>query len=426
MQVRAWTLRLKQSGHLWSQCFKEFMLKDLEFEELSSEPNLYRKVLKLEDGAMHELLVGTYVDDCVIAASSEAARQWYLSRLSKRFPVNPKSTGIISFAEPGRILSMQVRYDIEKGILEFDQMEAIEALAKKLGVEKRKPRSLPIDPNCDLPKLKEAEADVTDYMSIIGSCLHIAQVSRPDIAFAMGVLSRHSATPGEKHMEAALDLVSYLLKTKHLFIGYQRTKESVNVPTIYEKSKWAGDISPVPKKSIEERLMASVPVPEPNSPDMFCDADYAGDKETRRSTSGMIVMMNGGPISWSSRLQKLVALSSAESEIYAVADSVKEALHVKLMCEDCGLREPGVPMTVWEDNAAAIHLGHGLRGNNKQKHFAVRLRFLWEHIHCKNIEFAKIGTGDQLADALTKQLPGPAFIKFRNQILKSNKGHRAT
>ena len=79
-----------------------------------------------------------------------------------------------------------------------------------------------------------------------------------------------------------------------------------------------------------------------------------------------------------------------------------------------------------EDNAAAIHLGHGLRGNNKQKHFAVRLRFLWEHIHCKNIEFAKVATGDQLADALTKQLPGPAFIKFRNQILKSNKGHRAT
>ena len=83
-------------------------------------------------------------------------------------------------------------------------------------------------------------------------------------------------------------------------------------------------------------------------------------------------------------------------------------------------------MAVWEDNAAAIHLRHGLRDNNKQKHFAVRLRFLWEHIHNKNIEFAKIATGDELADALlTKQLPGPAFIKFRNQIPKRNKDHRA-
>ena len=416
---------LKQSGHLWSQCFKEFMLKDLGFEELSSEPNLYRKVFKLDDGVEQELLVGTYVDDCVIGASSEAARQWYLSRLSKRFPVNEKSTGIISFEEPGRILSMQVKYDIVKGILEFNQMEAIEALAKKFGVEKRKPRSLPIDPNIDLPKLKTAEVNTTDYMSIIGSCLHIAQVSRPDISYAMGVLSRHSATPGVQHMEAALDLVSYLLKTKHLFIGYRRDKDDLNKPVVYEKSQWAGDIKPTPKKlSIEERLVASTPTPMSNSPDMYCDADYAGDKETRRSTSGMIVMMNGGPISWSSRLQKLVALSSAESEIYAVADSVKEALHVKLMCEDCGLREPGEPMTVWEDNAAAIHLGHGLRGNNKQKHFAVRLRFLWEHIQCKNIEFAKIDTKEQLADAFTKQLPGPAFLNFRNKVLKSNKGHQ--
>ena len=416
---------LKQSGHLWSQCFKEFMLKDLEFEELSSEPNLYRKVFKLDDGTKQELLVGTYVDDCVIGASSEAARQWYLSRLSKRFPVNEKSTGIISFEEPGRILSMQVKYDIEKGILEFNQTEAIEALAKKFNVEKRKPRNLPIDPNVDLPKLKSAEVNTTDYMSIVGSCLHIAQVSRLDIAYAMGVLSRHSATPGVQHMEAALDLVSYLLKTKHLFIGYRRDKDDLNNPVIYEKSRWAGESKPSPKKqTIEERLVASVPTPMSNSPDMYCDADYAGDKETRRSTSGMIVMMNGGPISWSSRLQKLVALSSAESEIYAVADSVKEALHIKLLCEDCGLREPGVPMTVWEDNAAAIHLGHGLRGNNKQKHFAVRLRFLWEHIHSKSVEFAKIDTKDQLADALTKQLPGPAFLKFRNQILKSNKGHQ--
>jgi hypothetical protein len=84
-----------------------------------------------------------------------------------------------------------------------------------------------------------------------------------------------------------------------------------------------------------------------------------------------------------------VALSSAESEIYAAADSAKEALHVKLMCGDCGLCEPGIPMAVWEDNTAAIHLGHDLRGNNKQKHFTVRLRFLWEHIHNKNKNPAK-------------------------------------
>ena len=77
--------------------------------------------------------------------------------------------------------------------------------------------------------------------------------------------------------------------------------------------------------------------------DFYCDADHAGDRLTRRSTSGFIVMMNGGPISWGSKLQKLCAQSSAESEIYSVTDSTKEALHLKLLCEESGIRRPGNP-----------------------------------------------------------------------------------
>ena len=96
-------------------------------------------------------------------------------------------------------------------------------------------------------------------------------------------------------------------------------------------------------------------------------------------------MMNGGPISWQSRLQKLVALSSAESEIYAVTDSVKEAIHIKLMAEETGVRKPGVPLVIWEDNTACVHLGHGLRGSKSAKHFIVRLRFLNEHIHTTRV-----------------------------------------
>jgi hypothetical protein len=86
--------------------------------------------------------------------------------------------------------------------------------------------------------------------------------------------------------------------------------------------------------------------------------------------------MNNGPISWSSRLQKLCAQSSAESEIYAVTDSAKEAVHIKLLCEDQFIREPGRPLTIYEDNTACIHMGHGLLGSKAAKHVAVRLRFL--------------------------------------------------
>jgi len=64
--------------------------------------------------------------------------------------------------------------------------------------------------------------------------------------------------------------------------------------------------------------------------------------------------MNGGPVSWASRLQKLCAQSTAESEIYAVTDCVKEAIHLRLLCEEAEVRKVGIPMTIWEDNNACI------------------------------------------------------------------------
>jgi len=171
-------------------------------------------------------------------------------------------------------------------------------------------------------------------------------------------------------LQVALDLINYLYNTRTLSIQYSRKKDGQL--QIFDKAS-----SLKKQRSIEERLKSSVPrtKKDSNEPDMYTDADYAGDINNRRSTSGIIIMMNGGPISWSSRLQKLCALSTAEAEIYAVIDSVKEAIHIKLLCEECGIRELGRPITIWEENNACIQMGHGLRGSKAAKHYEVRLRF---------------------------------------------------
>ena len=384
------------------------------FTEMTGDSNIYRKVFCL-NGREEELVLGQYVDDSIILASSPEAQQWLMERLSKRFPVNPNSSGNISFGEPGLILSMNVRYDIERGILQFDQSHAIEHLAKKLRLTDCAPRSLPVSPDLNLPKLKVPEVDVNQYLSVLGSVLHIAQVSRPDISFACGALARHSAAPGVAHYEAALDLVKYLYSTKNMYIHYQRCGDGGNDPEMYERGLKTDSSSPM---TIEQRLVASVPSNDTPSPTAYVDADYAGEKETRRSTSGFIVMMNSGPIAWSSRLQKLCAQSSAESEIYAVCDAAKEAIHIRLLCEEMGTREPGVPMRIYEDNSACVQMGHSIRGSNAAKHFEVRLRFLHERIQLKEIEFAKIATADQLADPFTKPMPFPAFARFRDVMLR--------
>ena len=91
---------LKQSAHHWQQCFKTFLTEDprynMGFHEMTGEPNMYRKRFEL-NGKMEEVLLGIYVDDCLLLSSSSEAREWFMSRLKARFPVNPKSTGSISF-----------------------------------------------------------------------------------------------------------------------------------------------------------------------------------------------------------------------------------------------------------------------------------------------------------------------------------------
>jgi transposase InsO family protein len=403
---------LVQSGHAWSECFKEFLLKDktynMEFTELTAEPNMFRKSYMV-DGKEEEIIIGQYVDDCLIAASSQQVLTEFMDKLKSRFPVNEKSSGAISVNDPGLLLSMQVKYDKSKGVLQFNQERAIETLAKRMEVTTDYPRRLPIRSPCELPKLETAEVSQKEYLSVIGSCLHICQVSRPDCAYAVGVLSRHSATPGHVHMEAAKDLVRYLYQTKELCIQYVRSKEPGDI-NIHEGTSLSS-------KKIEERLIASTPVFQSNEVYQMCDSDYAGDKITRKSTSGWISFMNGGCISWASRLQKLCAQSSAEAEIYAVVDSVKEAIHLKTLCEECNIRNPETPMNIWEDNNACIQMGHGLRGNKSAKHYEVRLRFLTENVKSRTIEFSRISTQEQIADGLTKPLPRILFEKFRAKTL---------
>jgi hypothetical protein len=410
---------LRQAGHAWGNCFKDFLLRDPEynmgFRELTADPNLYVKNFVL-DGKPQQIVLGVYVDDCLAAFSSREAKEWYMERLGKRFPVNPNSTGDITMEKPGLVLSMEVKYDRAAGIVTLRQKGAIEALAAKVGVTGMPPRSLPITAAIQLPKLKVAEVSQTEYLSIVGSCLHICQVSRPDCSYAIGVLCRHSATPGKQHLECAKNLVNYMYNTRELSIRYTRSAHG-NDPEIFQRGSKVTLRTSSEAMTIEERLVASVPEPAANSPDLYIDADYAGDAETRRSTSGLLIMMNGGPIVWSSRLQKLCAQSTAESEIYAVTDSLKEAISLRLLCEECGIREPGIPMRIWEDNNAAICLGHGLRGSKASKHLAVRLRFLNEHAHDGTVEFARINTKDQRADVFTKALPGPTFLKFRNEMM---------
>jgi hypothetical protein len=263
--------------------------------------------------------------------------------------------------------------------------------------------------------------------------VHVFIFAKSAVLTAVSQLVSHAATPGIEHMTAAKDLIRYMYHTRDHCIQYKSTDNPIsNQPYVFERAfhptdapieDWKEDLSlkyklAIPPRTIEERLeQGHTPAPHANHPITYIDANLGGDRITRKSTSGLVVMMNGGPIAWSSRLQKLCAQSSAEAEIIAVVDSVNEALHIKLLCEESEIRPPNIPLEIQEDNNACIHLAHNLRGSQQAKHYELRLRFLNEHVHENNIEFSRVDTTQQLADGFTKALSLPNFRIFRNWML---------
>ena len=257
-------------------------------------------------------------------------------------------------------------------------------------------------PNAVLPRLKEREVPVTtfDYLSVVGSLIHFANCMRPDISYAVGMLARHGLCPGKAHVRAAKRAVMYLYNHRELGITYRRPSVpgEKNMPRIHEGAKH-------PLDNGLNRLQT------------FADSDYAGD-ETKKSTYGTVVMMNGGPIAWSSTMGKTIATSTCEAEIHAAVIAVKDAIHIKKMLQDLELYPDNRPLEIAEDNSAAIaQANSGIKYIRNAKHYEIRLRFLQQKVVDKEIEFKYCPTDHQIADFFTKPLDESKFLWFRQSLM---------
>lgn len=189
------------------------------------------------------------------------------------------------------------------------------------------------------------------------------------------------SNPGPTHIEAAKRILRYLKGTKSHHLRYKtRTDDSSNVLFGY------------------------------------VDADHAGDKDDRKSVSGYILMLNGGPVSWSSRKIKVTSLSSFESEWYSASMCGCEVQVLRRTLEELGFVQDA-PTVLFEDNAACIYSSDPDRPmNSRSKHIDTRVFKLRELVGDKVLQLVKISSGEQLADNLTKGLPECSVLKFCQQV----------
>ena len=139
----------------------------------------------------------------------------------------------------------------------------------------------------------------------------------------------------------------------------------------------------------------------------YTDSDMAGDVDTRKSTSGYLVTFAGGAVSWQSRLQKCVALSTTEAELIAVVEACKELLWMKRFLGELGCAQERY--VLYCDSQSAIHLGKNSTFHGRSKHIDVRYHWIRDVLDSKLLELEKIHTNDNGSDMMTKALPRGKF-----------------
>jgi hypothetical protein len=214
------------------------------------------------------------------------------------------------------------------------------------------------------------------YLELIGSLQFLSCTTRPDISQAVGVLSRFRGQPTTAHWNGAIRVLKYLINTKDMGIVYG------NGAT----------------KGLE----------------CYVDADFAGDLDSRKSTTGFVFLLNGSAISWGSKKQTSVATSTVEAEYIAAATAIKEAMWMGRMLEELGMSVG--PITLYCDNQGCISNLKNHLVSKYTKHISVSYHYAREHVAWGHINPVYISTTENMADMFTKPLSPLVFIKHRNKI----------
>jgi hypothetical protein len=146
----------------------------------------------------------------------------------------------------------------------------------------------------------------------------------------------------------------------------------------------------------------------------YSDANYGGDLQDRKLTSGMVFTLFSGSISWASTKQKTVAIATIIAEYVALTPVIKEALWLKQLFEEISI--PMGSIEVKTDAQGAMDLATNARFSQKTKHINIRHHFIRDHINTKEIDLKHVPTGEITADILTKPLPRPAFELLRSKL----------
>lgn len=353
---------LKQSSLVWYEKVKN-LLCNIGFKNSKYEPCLFTKF-----NNDVKLIITLYVDDFLIFSNNAQETDRLKATLNSEFKI--KDLGSVR-----KYLGMRINVDRECNSITVDQQQYIEQLLSKFDMSESRPADTPIECKLNLEKSENCNSELP-YQKLIGSLMYLAVLTRPDIAYSISYLSQFNNCYNEVHYNYAKRILKYLHKTKHYCLKYN--------------------------KGNNEQLEG------------FVDSDWASCELDRKSFSGYCFIMSGSVISWQSRKQQTISLSSTEAEYVSLSEGSREAIYLRNLLYE--LTGKLCVIKLYCDNQSALKLATSPQSNNRTKHIDVRFHYVRDAIKKNLINVSYTQTQEMPADLLTKGLPSVKHYKFMKML----------
>lgn len=356
---------LKQAARAWNKIFHE-ALTEFGFIQNDIDKCLYS--LNDERNTCYLII---HVDDLLIVSNNLILIDNLKDHLTSKFELK-------DLGNAKHFLGIDITKD-DEGNYHLSQLRYIEKIVADAGLMDGKPSKCPLMTGYFKHVDNEPLKTNNEYRKLIGMLLYVSNNTRPDIAASVSILSKKVQCPTKTDLNEVKRVIRYLSATKELKL---KLSNKNNVEDIH----------------------------------IFTDASWAEDPSDRKSTSGYLCRLNGGTISWCSRKQDIVALSSTESEYIALTEGCKELKWTRMIAKM--FKEISIPskVTVYTDSQSSIKLITNQKFSNRSKHIDTRYHYVKQLVDDGEIELKYCQTDVNVADMMTKPLGPLKIAQLRRMI----------
>ena len=319
------------------------------------------------------MILTIWVDDILLFGTSEELIEQTISDIRQIWEVTV-------LGEPAKIVGIEITQSEDSS--KIAQKVYINSILERESLSRINSVATPLDSNIRLePNPDGNEGNRSNsFARLLGELQYLANCTRPDIAFAVNRLASYTANPSLQHFAAVKRILRYLAGTQDHGITYSKNHDNVDTNYFYG----------------------------------FADAAYANHDDLK-STSGYVFLASGGAITWKSKKQTTITLSSTEAEYIALSEAAREACWLRNLYDELGYNQQ-FPITIKGDNDGSIAMARNQQFHSRSKHIAIRWHWIRDLVDQELIKIETCRDPQQTADVLTKALPRPKHRQHSTEM----------